>query len=274
MSSESFEEWAKEIDQNFGAQKRKIGLIIHNCPVHPAVPALDWVELIFLPPNTTSITQPMDQVIIRSHNAKYCSLAVKKQIDAAGKGNQLPKFSILAAMSILSKAWNSTPDRTSMTCFKKSRISKKSIEKALNEEGFFASLNVGEDVMESLRDDLEMLKKKSHENNGMTAVELVDSDFEITVTSTASDADIIAEVSGHVDIDYEEESDGEEQPTGISKPAFKDVMNAITVLEDYSLFSNFEADLMKTLKDANRAFDLDCLCNKKRSTITDFFQTL
>ena len=161
-----------------------------------------------------------------------------------------------------------------MTCFKKSRISKKSIEKALNEEGFFASLNVGEDVMESLRDDLEMLKKKSHENNGMTAVELVDSDFEIIVTSTASDADIIAEVSGHADIDYEEESDGEEQPTGISKPAFKDVMNAITVLEDYTLFSNFEADLTKTLKDANRAFDLDCLCNKKQSAITDFFQTL
>ena len=75
---------------------------------------------------------------------------------------------------------------------------------------------------------------------------------------------IIAEVSGHVDIDDEEEFDDEEQPTDcISKPAFKDVMNTITVLEDYSLFSNFRADLMKALKDVNRTFDLDCLSHKK-----------
>ena len=51
-------------------------------------------------------------------------------------------------------------------------------------------------------------------------------------------------------------------------------MNAITVLEDYSLFSNFGADLMKALKDVNRAFDLDGLSSKKQSTIKGFFQTL
>ena len=73
------------------------------------------------------------------------------------------------------------------------------------------------------------------------------------------DADIIADVSGHVDVDDKEESDDEEQPTDcISKPVFKDVMSAITVLEDYSLFSNFGAYLMKSLKDVNGAFDLDC----------------
>ena len=49
-------------------------------------------------------------------------------------------------------------------------------------------------------------------------------------------------------------------------------MNAITVLEDNHLFSNFRADLKKALQDVNRAFGLDCLCNKKQSTIKDFFQ--
>ena len=109
----------------------------------------------------------------------------------------------------------------------------------------------------------------------MTDEELEDIDFEISVTSTSSDADIITEVSGHVDINDEEESDDEEQPTVCSsKPVFKDVMIAITILEDYSLFSNFEADLMKALKDVTCAFDLNCLSNKKQSTIKDFFQTL
>ena len=54
---------------------------------------------------------------------------------------------------------------------------------------------------------------------------------------------------------------------------FKDIMNAITVLEEDSLFSNFGADFMKALNDVNHAFDLDCLSSKKQSTIKYFFQT-
>ena len=92
MSSELFEEWVKELDQNFGSKKRKIALIIDNYPAHPDVPLLEWVELIFLPPNTTLVTQPMDQGVIRGLKAKYHSLAVKKQITALEKGSQLPNF--------------------------------------------------------------------------------------------------------------------------------------------------------------------------------------
>ena len=100
------------------------------------------------------------------------------------------------------------------------------MQKILNDEDdSFHSLDVEEDVMERLKDDLEIMKEKFHENYGMTAVELVDIDFEITATSTSFDVDIIAVVSGHVDIDDQEESNDEEQPTDcISKPAFKEVM--------------------------------------------------
>ena len=177
---------------------------------------------------------------------------------------------------MLTKAWNSIPDGTFTNYCKKSGISEISMKKALNDEDdSFASLHVEEDVMESLKDDLEMMKEKFDENYGMTAEELLDIDFEISVTSALSDADIIAEIPGHVDTDEEEECDDEEQPTDcISKPLFKDVMDTITVLEDYSLFSNFGANLMKALKDEDCAFDLDCLSNKKQSTIKYFFQTL
>ena len=100
------------------------------------------------------------------------------------------------------------------------------MQKILNDEDNpFHSLDVEEDVMERLKDDLEIMKEKFHENYGMTAEELVDIDFEINATSTSSDADIIAEVFGHVDINGQEESNDEEQPTDcISKPAFKEVM--------------------------------------------------
>ena len=55
------------------------------------------------------------------------------------------------------------------------------MESALNDDDEpFAILDAEEDVMESLKDDLEMMKEKFHENYGMTAEELVDIDFEIS----------------------------------------------------------------------------------------------
>ena len=81
------------------------------------------------------------------------------------------------------------------------------MKKDINDEDDpFASLDGEEDVMESLKDDLEMMKERFHENYGMMAEELVDIDFEISVTSASSDVDIIADVSGHLDIVDEEES--------------------------------------------------------------------
>ena len=188
----------------------------------------------------------MDQVVILGLKAKYRSLAVKKQITALEKGSQLPKFSVLTAMSMLTKAWSSIPNGTFTNCFKKSGISEVSLERALNYDPF-ASLDVEEDVMEDLKNDLEVMKEKFNMNFELTAEELVDIDFEVFVTGTVSDADIIVKVTGHAhDTKDEEDSDNEEQPAEcLTKPSFNDVMNSITILEDYSLFSNFGDNLIK-----------------------------
>lgn len=66
-----FTKWVKEVDRKFSFQDRKIALIIGNCPAHPKVDDRKALELIFLPFNTTSKTQPMDQGIISSLTAYY-----------------------------------------------------------------------------------------------------------------------------------------------------------------------------------------------------------
>ena len=175
---------------------------------------------------------------------------------------------------MFTKAWSSIPNGKFTNCFKKSWISEESMERALNEDDDpFASLDVEEDVMEDFKNVLEVMKEKFNMNFELTAKELVDIDFEISVTGTVSDADIIAKVTGRAhDADDEEDSDNEEQPTEfLTKPSFNDVMNSITILEDYNLFSNFGDDLMKALKEVNRAIDLDRPSNKKQSNIEYFF---
>ena len=41
-------------------------MIEDNCPAHPHFKGLKSVKLVFLPPNT-SVTQPMDQRVIRNY---------------------------------------------------------------------------------------------------------------------------------------------------------------------------------------------------------------
>ena len=72
VDSVLFEECVRELDGKFLRENRKIALIIDNCPAHPTIGNLSNVRLIFLPPNTTSVSQPMDQGVIKCLKAHYC----------------------------------------------------------------------------------------------------------------------------------------------------------------------------------------------------------
>ena len=71
MNSQIFESWLRKLNRHFQQQKHSVPLIIDNCPVHPVVDNLSNIKVVFLPPNTTSHLQPMDQGAIRSLKAYY-----------------------------------------------------------------------------------------------------------------------------------------------------------------------------------------------------------
>ena len=56
-----FEEWIREMDKKFFSEGRKVALVTDNYPAHPQIENLKSIKLFFLPANTTSQTQPMDQ---------------------------------------------------------------------------------------------------------------------------------------------------------------------------------------------------------------------
>ena len=59
------EEWLHKLDRKFEMQGKKVVMIVDNCPAHPEVSGLKAIDLQFLPPKTTSCTQPMNQGVIR-----------------------------------------------------------------------------------------------------------------------------------------------------------------------------------------------------------------
>ena len=66
-----FDEWAKGLDKTFAKENCKVVLILDDCHAYPIIEVLKFAELVFLPSNTISKTQPMDQGMIRSLKAIY-----------------------------------------------------------------------------------------------------------------------------------------------------------------------------------------------------------
>ena len=95
MTGVLFEEWVRKLDSSFRAQSRKVALLIDNCPVYPEIKNLMNMNLIFLPPNTTSVLQRLDQGVLRSLKPHYRKKVARLCIKAVESNKPLPKISIL-----------------------------------------------------------------------------------------------------------------------------------------------------------------------------------
>lgn len=123
MTSNIFKLWMKRLDQKMGRQRRNIILLLDNATCHPRV-QLKNVKLVFLPPNTTSITQPMDQGIIQALKLKFRkrqlrSILNKLEANKAITGPELMKSTdILQAIYLVNQSWKEVDASTIEKCFK------------------------------------------------------------------------------------------------------------------------------------------------------------
>lgn len=169
MDSSLFEEWVREPDRKFDYQGRKITLTVDNCPAYLQISNLKAIHLVFLPPNFTSKTQPMDQGVIRATKAYYRQGCVKKFIDAVDNKKPLPNLSILDAMAILTEAWGRRSEETIPNCFRKAGIGNQAQQSALNDD---------DDPFKILLEDISALQKRRPElvPDEVSAEDVVDTD--------------------------------------------------------------------------------------------------
>ena len=147
---------------------------------------------------------------------------------------------------MLKKAWDVISNQTFTRCFRKSVISEKDAEKAMNdEEDPYKGLeddDVEEDPAQTLGADLSILKERFPDqiDADISLDEYVDFDIEVrTSHGKLTNAKIIAEVTGtQEDNSDNEESDNVEGEPMI-KPGIEKVQKAIGILEDFSLYSKF-----------------------------------
>ena len=116
MTSSVFVDWIRKFDENMDNAGRKVVLLVDNCPSHPDVQDLKATTLVFLPPNTTSVTQPMDQGVIRNLKVNYRRQLVRKLSNSVENSMEY-SVSLLDALHFLRTAWDAVTPETIANCF-------------------------------------------------------------------------------------------------------------------------------------------------------------
>jgi hypothetical protein len=107
MTSALFEQWfqnhfCKEV-KKFLAEKNlsnKALLLLDNAPSHPSTLEYEGITVMFLPPNTTSLIQPMDQGIIKSFKTHYIKHALNHIIDIVDKDSNTNGITVWKSLDI------------------------------------------------------------------------------------------------------------------------------------------------------------------------------
>ena len=239
MDGVLFKERVKDLNKKFESKKRKVALIIGNCPVHPVIDNLSRIKLVFLPPKTTSVSQSMDQGITRCLKANYRKRLVKLILRSLDSNKPLSRVSLLTALQLLATAWNEVSQATIVNCFKKAKISGKDQTIAINDE---------DDPFKEINKDLQELREKDSSlvPESMTAEDLASADDAvITRESTLTDEEMMEEATKIDDDgveDIEDENDEE-----LVAPSARDVEKSLEILKSLSLFSEPRGGQMQDL---------------------------
>ena len=188
------------------------------------------IELIFVPPDTTSKTQPMDQGVIRCFEAFYRHSIIKRYITRIGGGRSPTKVNMLEAMTSLAAGWECVTPVTLVKCFRKAGISSESQAQSQSDD---------DDPFKLLATQLEEFQDRSKSPIDFTVDGYVDAGEDV-VTSEAhllADSEIIARVpQTQLDAaEHDDENEEDDVDREMSRPGRDQVRQAIEILQSCCL---------------------------------------
>ena len=206
MNSFLFEKWLRELDDQL---TRRIGMVIDNCPAHPHIQGLKNIKLVFLPPNTTSKTQPMDAGVIRSLKHHYRTSLAKKRLVAYETGIAF-QFDLYQCLHLLQLSWEAVSAHSIVNCFVK--------------VGFPASSSI---VPTGDGDELGYIIERMRDH--VTIPQEVDTEMFVTFDDDMP----IAEELTDKEIVIAHGKSGEEEEVDVYIPLLVDALRAVALLREY-----------------------------------------
>lgn len=145
MTSQIFTEFLRKWDKEI-KKPRRILLILDNCTAHPNLQNLENIDLKFLPPNTTSLIQPLDQGIIKTMKTYYRKAMrnfIVETIDVCLiPASQIArKITVLEAIHMVVNAWDMVTSKCIINCFRKAGFSQIESDEEESQEVEFIDTN-------------------------------------------------------------------------------------------------------------------------------------
>ena len=248
-------------------ERRKIALLIDSCPANPSVSDLPNVQLVFLPPNTTSVLQPMDQSLFRSIKAHYWRRVARWLCRALDKTKTLPKMSILQAMKILVSSWEAVSAQTIVNCFRKTDITL---------EAQNAAITDADDPFSNLKESLQQLHDIDPDMvpEGVTPESLNHVNEVITTAPMITDDDILRSVTTNQQEQSDEDDDNNEEvgEAAPERPLRFQVESAIVAIRNAALYSSNGEEMSLVISKFEKLFTDDRIASKKQTNICYFFK--
>lgn len=223
MTSQLFEQYLKKWD---GELKKEVVLIVKNCPAHPHVLNLKNITMAFLPPSSTSVSQPRDQGIIWSWKIHYRKLSVMRTIEQFEQG-ATKTLTVPEAVQLMEKAWDRVTAVNIQNCFLKSNKIADNTSNAMEEDEDGVPMSV-------LLARLKALGAPGYE----TEVDVIgaahdNDDDDLVMTQTPDDKEKVASLSSVSQEEDNEEEEVKEDKVKVVPTTADDALNGLKLVESF-----------------------------------------
>lgn len=256
MTGSLMEEWLQSFNGRMKRQNRKVLLFLDNAGCHPHI-KLSNVKLVFFPPNTTAVTQPMDQGVIRSFKAWYRKFLLQYlvvKIDECNNVTELTKqVDVLAAINWIARALNKVASVTVRKCFEGS--------------GFPLTVSLPNESETVLHDELTSLAQKCQMEIDVESLISFDDKLTTEISVDACDLLPLKDTEDNQHDDEEEEAEREDKIA-----TFSQCMSVLKDLQAFSAAKN-SPDLLAHFVEAEAMLsNLSMTSVKKQTTLDSYFK--
>ena len=163
MTGEILDTVLLHMTRRLQAKSRFVILLMDNAGCHPADLKEKYsnIKIVFFPPNTTSVLQPLDLGIIQSfklHYKKFLMTFVLSKIDECSSASDVTKsVTVLHAIPWVAQAWQNVKDQTILKCFRAASVLNDDFEVASipeTQEDPFADLDNREEELQGMLSQL------------------------------------------------------------------------------------------------------------------------
>ncbi|XP_049318267.1 tigger transposable element-derived protein 2-like, partial [Bactrocera dorsalis] len=240
-------------------------LILDNATCHrePLTSECGQYKTMFLPPNCTSIIQPMDQNVIRLTKLYYKKDLLCELVNSESDSTDifLKQFSMYDACELLKRSWNRVSDSTLKSCWKNIHTQRWASEdniplSVLQQELPESDLSARFEEIEEFRAITNLFRRN-------TDVEL--SEDEVLAWINDSGSSVVAYSSSELITE-----DEEAESNMIKRVKNREAVQALNTSIDWAKQRGIDTDQILVLKEMrNKALEA-CVLQQKQTCITNF----